>query len=114
MRSSDYFDGPRPYLGVKLDDSRRVVTREGMTAEVYLDRSRINWELLKLLIAKRGAFCSLHCLHGAWEDLGGKENPKDGTIYDAISDLRRPLKPLAVKIENVRDMGWRLVEHTSE
>lgn len=115
MQAQNAYYDRQPYLDLRLDESRRVVTREGMTgAEVDLARSRISWALLNALMQNGSGYSSLSTLRMVWRGFGRTEEPEDGTIHDAISVLRRRLKPLGVKIQNAPEVGWRLEEERSE
>ncbi len=41
---------------------------------------------------------------------GANDNPEEGTVNDAVSDLRRKLRPLGINIKFSRKVGRMLVE----
>jgi hypothetical protein len=63
------------------------------------------------LIRKRGWFCSRGDLRAAWEESELQSIPQDGTMNDAVGELRSRVRALGLKIPNAkRNMGWKLVD----
>jgi hypothetical protein len=104
----------RGYLGLELDEGRRVVRRVGTEGEVDLSRSRVLWGLLRVLLNQRDKFISIPDIRESWSPFGRADTPEDGTIHDAISKLRGLIKSLGVTIENRSGIGYRLVKADSE
>jgi DNA-binding response OmpR family regulator len=102
--------GQPGYLGLILDQGRHKVRRVGEVEEVDLSWSRLMWALLEKLCRSGDYICSRSQLRLVWENIGLAANPEDGTINAAISDLRKELEPLSLKIANCRGTGWMLEE----
>jgi hypothetical protein len=95
------------YLGLRPNEDQRQASREGYPHPVEL-RGKLQWCLLIKFLKQGGAWSSRECLKRVWVDAGGTPNPKDGTMDDAVKELRQVLKPLDIDITNRRGVGWRL------
>jgi DNA-binding response OmpR family regulator len=95
------------YLGLRIDQANRMVSREG-TVQVGLSKTK--FELLKIL-SRQGASVSSHeCLTRAWTALRPTKIPKRGTVWNTVSQLRKAIRPLGLRIKLLYDLGWVLVE----
>ena len=109
-------DPPRKtgYLGLQLDEGRRVVRRAGWDVEVELSSANLHWGMLLALEKSRDSWLSSESLRLVWKNFGTDDNPEEGTVNDAVSELRRKLRPLGINIKSSRKVGRKLVEIVAE
>ena len=96
----------RGYLDLEFHSGQRAVRRRGKTVD--FSGRRLNWAILQRLEKSRENWLHLDGLKRAWEDAGRSDAPERGTVDDALTTLRRHLRPLGVTIVNSRMDGWRL------
>jgi hypothetical protein len=97
-------DRGKPY-GLELDEKTFTASRAGV--EVNLARSRLGWNLLKALVIRSDGYWSVEELTDGWEQFGGRDKPEPGTVHDAMSRLRKVIKPLGLNIEHLAP-GYKL------
>ncbi len=95
------------YLGLLFDEDRYVVGREGINDEVPL--SHLNWCLLRKLNSFGNRPASRDALKLAWKDADLAVDPDDARIDDALTDLRKLIKPLGLGTKAFRRLGWTIV-----
>lgn len=98
------------YLGLELDEGRHIVRRAGRDAEVDLSSSNLHWGMLLALEKSRDSWLLLQSLRFVWKNYGVDDNPVEGTVNDAVSELRQKLRPLGINIKSSRNLGRMLVE----
>jgi hypothetical protein len=83
-----------------LTIDRGTVSREGYPDEVKLYRRhvKLSLNLFMLLLNSGDQGYPADDLKEKWRDLGGAHKPTKTAIWDAITDLRKLLKPLEVTI----------------
>jgi hypothetical protein len=92
--------------GLVLNEMTFTVTRGDRS--VSLARSRLTWNLLKALIRRCDGFWPVDELRAHWEEFGGRsEAPEFGTVQDAVSRLRKSIRPLRLTVEHLAP-GYRL------
>jgi hypothetical protein len=102
-------DKPRVgYLGLLFDDARRRVGRAGFTETIEL--SQLLWGILKALSKSGDTPVAVERLKAVWEADGIARNPSDGTVVDAISELRKRITTLRLTIQSKRKLGYTLCE----
>jgi hypothetical protein len=94
------------YLGLILDKPGGEIRRDGFPS-VRLTRTRL-WSILEVLMSKGTQFADEKAIQDAWPD--SEMPPERSTIRDALSELRRVLRPLGIVIANERGFGWRLAD----
>ena len=95
------------FLGLRFDERRRLVTRDGFdgVAASLLDRPQL-WELLLELEAagdtplERGELAA-GCRKRAWKERPGDD---ESVLRSALNALRSRLKPLGINPRSVREM----------
>jgi DNA-binding response OmpR family regulator len=93
-----------PALDLVLDHGRRRVTR-GNGPYVELGGQCQLWEILEELCRRYDGYCPIRDLRTAvWGDYPADES----TVWSAVSDLRKRLRPLDVTIRHVKGLGYRL------
>lgn len=98
------------YLGLRVDDARRTISRDGYTAVVNLQASALQWAIFKKLFANRDFPLAPEAIRAVWKTHGVEPDPSDGTVNDTVSELRAALKPLGVTIASRRRFGRLLAE----
>jgi hypothetical protein len=102
------------HLGVIVDEERHVLRRAGRSEVADLSGSRLSWHLALALLARGDRYCSLDRLCGVWEAHGAEENPEKKTIEDAISRLRKRIRPLGLTVVHKAELGYALAELPSD
>lgn len=98
------------YFGLRVDDDRRAITRAGFTAVVNLQDSRIKWAIFKKLAENRDVPVAPEAIVALWEEHGTARKPSDGTVNDAVGELRTDLKAIGLTIKVKRMVGRLLAE----
>lgn len=103
------------HLGLRYDESRLVVGREGYSTELSLADRPLLRRLFAVLFQSGERPVTVATLRRAWEDQAPRPGRDellvdDGNIYDAMYVLRKALAPLAVMPKVARLTGYRLVE----
>ncbi|HWB11541.1 MAG TPA: hypothetical protein VG826_20085 [Pirellulales bacterium] len=101
---------PAGYLGLRVDDARRTITRDGFPATVNLQDSRILWAIFKKLVLNHDVPVAHEAIVGLWEANGVARMPSVGTVNDAVAELRNQLKAIGITIEVKRKVGRLLAE----
>jgi hypothetical protein len=99
------------FLGIRLDERRRIATRDGFDGAKasLIDRPQL-WELLVELVAagdaplERGELAA-GCRKRVRKDGAGDD---EGVLRSALTALRSRLKPLRIIPRSVRNVGVRL------
>jgi DNA-binding winged helix-turn-helix (wHTH) protein len=93
-----------PALGLVLEHHRHRVTRENGSF-VELGGNCKLWKLLAALCKRCDHYCPARDLRAeVWEGYLIEE----GTLWGAVSDLRKRLRPLGIAIKHVKGLGYRL------
>jgi DNA-binding response OmpR family regulator len=96
-----------PALGLVLNHDRHRATREPGSCIDLGGHVRL-WRLLTQLGRRYDSYyCKEDLIKAVWEDLAC-DSIEEGTLYWAISDLRRRLRPLELSIKHTRGLGYRL------
>jgi hypothetical protein len=106
--------GSGGYLGVIVDKDDQFLRREGWPGEADLSGSTLSWHLALTLLKRKNRCSSLGHLHEVWKAHGREEDPEKKTIEDAISRLRRRIRPLGLTVVHKTGLGYRLEELPSE
>jgi hypothetical protein len=93
------------YPGLELHDGGMIVRRGGKEAHF---RSRLHWAIFRKLEKSQITPIPLRQFTGVWKDVDLAPDPADGTIKDAIADLRGILKGVGVDVKGARGLGYRL------
>ena len=101
---------PVGYLSLRVDDDRRTIKRDGYTAVVNLQDSRIKWAIFKKLAENRDIPVAPEAIVAIWETNGIARKPSAGTVNDAIGELRTALKAIGLTIVVKRGVGRLLAE----
>ncbi|MCI0685574.1 MAG: winged helix-turn-helix domain-containing protein [Gemmataceae bacterium] len=102
---------PNTSLGLQLDPTRHRATRDGKPCADLGGNCRL-WRILVMLAERHGSYVPKRDLIGAvWDDLGAV-SIEDGTLWSAISKLRRFLMPLDLTVRHTKGLGYRLVAQT--
>lgn len=92
-------------LGLVLDHSRHQVTRQGCSPVDLGGNCRL-WAILTELCKRHNAYLLKKDLISAvW---GYGVIPEEVTVYAAMSELRRRLRPLGLTIKHTKGLGYRL------
>jgi hypothetical protein len=102
------------YLGLRVDDERRTITRDGYSAVVNLQPSALQWEIFKKLASVRDVPLAPDAIRGVWKTHGVEPDPSDGTVNDTVSELRGALKPIGIAVASRRRLGRLLTEIPKE
>jgi DNA-binding response OmpR family regulator len=101
---------PRPpwvgHLGIEVDESTRTVRRGDK--EVELGGHRIQYHLLLELIARGRGYTPPQHLLSVWKRYGQEHEPEIQTVVATISELRKRIKDMGLRIHHARDLGYRL------
>jgi len=113
---SDIINGP---FGLRLDNVRHTVSRVGYADEIVdLSHSNLLWNVLVKLAAQGDKPLAREAIAGVWRGkgsgIGYDDSPEPGTVHNAMHDLRHKLAPLKVNPKAVKNMGYQLVDITSE
>jgi hypothetical protein len=98
------------YLGLQFDDQRLIVKRAGYDATVDFSRSPLQWELLKFLSQSEDRCAFRVALARVWKSIGVASDPEEGTMTNAVSELRRKIEVLGITIKSIWKRGWKLTE----
>jgi hypothetical protein len=98
------------YLGLRVDDDRRTISREGFTGVVNLQDSRIKWAIFKKLAQNRDVPVAPEAIIALWDAHGIARKPSDGTVNDAVGELRASVKAIGLTIVVKRKVGRLLAE----
>ncbi len=98
--------GAPGYLGLVLNQSACQVSRLGKDQTLG---GAMPWGVLRILEHSGSDFCSRDMLGRAWGN-ALYDAPDLGTLDKVLSDLRKVLTPLGIRIKNRRKLGWRLEE----
>jgi hypothetical protein len=101
------------HLGVIVDEERRVLRRAGRCEVADLSRTRLQWHLALALVRRGDRCCSLGHLREVWSAHGKEDDPQKKTIEDAVSRLRKLIRPLGLTVVHKMDLGYGLEELTS-
>lgn len=92
-------------LGLELDAARHRVTRDNRPPVDFGGNCRL-WDILAALakrfdlhLAKRDLIVAV------WKD---ELIPEESTVYAAISELRRCLRPLGIAVTFTKRLGYKL------
>jgi hypothetical protein len=96
---------PEPgYLGLIVDEGKREVRRQGRAGVVHFGGRDIPWRLLRELIQARDNYSPKYDLaRRVWDPEAEAELPDDGSIWNAVSQLRRMINPLGVGIKSIKN-----------
>ncbi len=96
------------YLGLQIDSRTHSIRRKGYPKPVRFEGQKKLWTLLEGLVSARGDLLSHEGIRRIWEPGDGKDQPKSGSVRNAICRLRNLLKPLGISIVVDRGLGYRL------
>lgn len=97
------------HLGITLDDSERLVRRNGV--EVILPP--LQWEILALLLKGKGKVVDYDILDNAWVN-AGKPKPDKKRRSDEVGVLRKSLKGLELDVKPRTKLGYWLKDKERE
>jgi DNA-binding response OmpR family regulator len=93
-----------PALGLVLEHDRRRATRESGHSTELGGNGRL-WDLLEALARRHDAYYPTNDLiRAVWVGY----SVEAGTLWGAVSDLRKALLPLGLTIRHVKGLGYRL------
>jgi hypothetical protein len=102
------------YLGVTVDEERWVLGRSGRSEVANLSTSRLLWGLALALLGRGDRCSSLRHLREVWSAHGREDDPQKKTIEDAISRLRKRIRPLGLTVVHKAELGYALAELPSD
>jgi DNA-binding winged helix-turn-helix (wHTH) protein len=107
---------PAPdHLGLLVYERKRLISRVGFAGTpVDLKGSLVCWHVFLTLLAHPDEPCSKGTLiEYVWARGHARDDhPYDGAIYNAISLLKKELRPLGVTIQTAPNAGWWLIDGT--
>lgn len=97
---------PPGYLGLTLDIKRCILSREGRTEQIDLT-SLLKLQILKFFIKMADSYSPRsELIKAAW----GDELTNDNVLDNELTEIRKLLLPLSIRIKNKPRIGWRLEE----
>jgi hypothetical protein len=98
----------KTYLDLVFDDGAHRVVRKGAAAE--FGGNVVLWELARALFKRGEGYYRLNDLRNdVWERYGLTPSPEDATVYAAVNDVRKLLKPLGVGVKHTKGVGYSLI-----
>ena len=105
-RAGETGPAPQTFLGILIDEERRLVVRG--TAQAEFGGYDIPWRMFLAMYRSTTAYVSSKDLIGAgWPDPEGFM-AIDTHVQDKISELRKILDPISLTVANKRNVGYRL------
>lgn len=104
---------PPAYLGVRPDEARREVRRDGYEAVVRLGKSPLYWNLVSHFVESQDRLTPLEAQRHLWQKSGLQEDPEENAVNSGFYQLNKLLKPLDVAVRAHRRIGRSLVDVAS-
>ena len=98
------------HFGLRFDEGSGQLSRVGTSEFVFLQRKQ-PCKLFQFFVEHHEERLTLERLRDNWHVLRiGRESPKDGTIYSAISELGKLILPVRLHLDNKPDFGWVIMD----
>jgi hypothetical protein len=94
------------HLGLDVNYGNMIIKYDKI--EIPLAKHRLSWGLFLRLYRNGESYCPPDAIKDVWVEYGRAKNPSKEAVDSALSKLRDQLSPLGIRIENAREVGWRL------
>lgn len=96
------------YLGLAVDETRRLVRRKGYDEAVDFSKHSLPWAVFIKLVHSRETAIDDVALFPLWDDFGVTEFPGPRHVSDVTQKIGKLLKPLEVNVKKHRKGGCYL------